>query len=124
VSTQDKSDPHGMVLVIEDNALFADVVVNMLDELGFSARVVKNVEDGLLIIDGESIKFIVSDVELPGLMSGLALARDLRRNRPELPVILMTGNAGKAAEAERDFILLEKPFGSANLRIAIETVFQ
>ena len=37
-------------------------------------------------------------------------------------MILMTGNAGRAAEAERDFVVLKKPFGLQDLRVAIQKV--
>ena len=74
MSAREEIDLHGTVLVIEDSALVANVVVSMLEELGFSAKAVKNVEEGLLIIDREYVKIIVSDIELPGLMNGHAFA--------------------------------------------------
>jgi len=121
LSAQEKLDFHGIVLVIEDSALVANVVASMLEELGFSARTAKNAQDGLSIISHKEIDFVISDIELPGAMNGYRFALHLRKDRPEIPVILMTGNDARMADIDRDFILLRKPFGLDDLSGAIES---
>jgi DNA-binding LytR/AlgR family response regulator len=58
---------------------------------------------------------------MPGRMNGLELARTLRRQRPELPVLLATGYSQYAAAAARDgFGFVEKPYRRGALAAAID----
>jgi CheY-like chemotaxis protein len=61
---------------------------------------------------GCHIDVLVSDVFMPG-MSGPELAQRLRIQRPELPVVLMSGNV---ENRPRDYPMIEKPFGIAQLQ--------
>ena len=68
---------------------------------------------------------VISDIVMPGGVSGLDLARTLRDRRPELPVILTTGYTSHASEvAAEGFVLIEKPYRrevlAASLRSALE----
>jgi DNA-binding LytR/AlgR family response regulator len=57
---------------------------------------------------------------MPGGMSGLDLAREIRRRRPALPVILTTGYAGAARGAEEEgFPLLLKPYDIEQLQAVL-----
>jgi two-component system NtrC family sensor kinase len=67
----------------------------------------------------------MSDIVMPGGMSGLELARTLREHRPELPVISATGYSQYAMQVMIEgFTLVEKPYRrevlAASLRTAIE----
>ena len=110
-----KCDLHDLVLVIDDSALVAAVVADMLEELGFSVKTARNVDDALIVIQSNPVRCIVSDIELPGDRNGYLFALDLKKTRPDVSVFLMTGNARRAAEAERDFSVLIKPFGLRDL---------
>ena len=111
---------HGTILVIEDSIPLANVVVGMLEELGFPAKAVKNSEEALGVLGAGAVQLVISDIELPGSMNGYGFALGLKRERPQLPVLLMTGNAVRATEAARDFLVLAKPFGIGDLNAAIE----
>ena len=53
-------------------------------------------------------------------MNGLDLAREIRRRRPDLPVVLTTGyNAGSVADAREGIPLLRKPYGLDQLARAL-----
>jgi len=54
---------------------------------------------------------VFSDVMMPGDMSGVGLALEIRRRRPELPVVLATGyiEAARGAMAEGLDVLV-KPY--------------
>nr|MBF0665166.1 response regulator [Brevundimonas sp.] len=65
---------------------------------------------------------VFSDMVMPGDMDGLGLAQEIRRRRPELPVLLTTGfsEAASAATGEA-FRLLPKPYGIDSLSEALTT---
>jgi CheY-like chemotaxis protein len=56
---------------------------------------------------------------MPGGLSGSELAREARRLRPGLPVLLTTGYAGTQTELAGEFPLIAKPFGLAELSRAV-----
>ncbi len=58
---------------------------------------------------------VFSDVVMPG-MGGLALALELRRQRPQLPVILTSGYSDAIAEGgHQGFTFLAKPYSAEQL---------
>jgi two-component system NtrC family sensor kinase len=60
---------------------------------------------------------------MPGGMNGLELAHLLREQRPNLPVVLITGYSGNAEDAARHgFKVLRKPFDVGALAKAVQEV--
>jgi CheY-like chemotaxis protein len=80
------------------------------------------------LADPDRFDLILSDVVLPGDVSGVDVVRRARRDRPDLPCVLMTGYArSHLADGEpdiRDLPLLHKPFRLAELRRVIEEQLQ
>jgi PAS domain S-box-containing protein len=88
----------GTVLVVEDEADVREMIVRMLRELGCQVLEAGDGPAGLKIVQsGERLDMLVTDIGLPGL-NGRQLADAAREKRPELPVILITGYAGRALE--------------------------
>ena len=102
----------GHVLLVEDDEEVAALTGEMLDSLGFEVTRVASAAAALgALADGRAIDIVFSDVMMPGGSNGLDLAREVRRRRPDLPVVLTTGfeNAARGAKAE-GFDLLLKPY--------------
>lgn len=83
------------VLVVEDEALIADLAEAALVEAGYHVRVAHDYEQGLaafeqLQADG-GVALLFSDVVMPGTHNGLALAQEVRKRAPDVPVLLTTG---------------------------------
>ncbi|PPQ27977.1 PAS domain S-box protein [Rhodopila globiformis] len=108
----------GSVLVVEDEADVRDMIVRMLRELGCAVLEAGDGPAGLKIVQsGEHLDLLVTDVGLPGL-NGRQLADAARERWPDLPVILITGYAGRALEAGElapGMELMRKPFALAAL---------
>ena len=71
-----------------------------------------------LIGSGTAIDLLLTDLVMPGA-NGFEVARRFRRDRPELPVMLMSGYAADALDAEGiaegSIEILAKPFSAAEL---------
>ena len=103
----------GTVLLVEDDDEVASLVTEMLRELGYEAMRVASAEAALgALADGRAVDLLFSDILMPGRMNGLDLAREARRRRPGLPVLLTSGYADEAIrEADRQGIpVLRKPY--------------
>jgi two-component system NtrC family sensor kinase len=112
------SDGTGMVLLVEDNPNVAEVTTAYLQQLGYQVNNVASARAALAVLKSESkIDLVISDIVMPGGMSGLDLADAIREQFPGLPVVLTTGYSAKAQDAVREGIeVLQKPYDIAALR--------
>jgi CheY-like chemotaxis protein len=101
------------VLVAEDDDSVADLVTQMLEELGYQSSRVADAAMALAIVeaDNANVDLVLSDMVMPGEMNGLELARAIKQQRSSLPIVLMTGYSDAAASAAAEGIdLLVKPY--------------
>jgi CheY-like chemotaxis protein len=111
--------PSATVLVVEDEPDVLEVTQLALSDAGHRVLSAQNGVEALELLRSDiPVDMMVSDVILPGGISGVEIAREARRLRPELPVLLTSGYAG-AVLAERgiegEFELLSKPYSQAEL---------
>ena len=102
------------VVVVEDDPAVRMLVVNVLDELGYTAHQAADARTALPLLESDlRVDLLVTDVGLPG-MNGRQLAEIARQHRPGLRILFMTGYAEKAAERqgflEDGMDMVAKPF--------------
>jgi PAS domain S-box-containing protein len=107
------------VLVVEDEEAVRDIVSRILAKAGYRVEQAASPRQAIeLYRDGPHVDALLSDVIMPG-MSGTQLAAELRRERPDLPVLLMSGYTSGTApggqELPPDAPLIRKPFAAATL---------
>ena len=114
------------LLLVEDDDEVAEATVELLRDIGFQAVRVCDGKAALAALDCDpTIEAVMSDIVMPGGMSGLELARTLREHRPELPLVMATGYSQYAQQVVKEgFALVEKPYRrdvlAASLRAAVE----
>ena len=99
------------VLVVDDDLLIQMALADMVCELGHATESVTSAQEALdRVLAGEAVDLVITDHAMPG-MTGLELARKLRAERPELPVMLATGfDELPGNEPDDDWPRLRKPF--------------
>jgi signal transduction histidine kinase len=108
------------VLVVEDDPRIADSLCEMLRQLGCSPLSACGPDEALDLIAAQSVDVVLSDMMMPGGISGLELATMLRDRPGALSIILMTGYSDVAQRArDEGFRLLAKPFTIAMLAQAL-----
>lgn len=109
--------PHPVVLVVEDEPLVRTFAAEILMDAGYRVFEACDARDGAAILDRrDDIRAVVTDIEMPGDMDGLALAHLIHEQRPEIAVILTSGRIRPEAGAMpggADFIA--KPYKSGDL---------
>jgi PAS domain S-box-containing protein len=102
----------GHILLVEDDPEVAALTMEMLDSIGFDVTHVTSPKAALgALANGRAIDIVFSDVMMPGGMSGVDLSHEIRRRRPEIPVVLTTGYIEAAREAISDGLdVLLKPY--------------
>jgi CheY-like chemotaxis protein len=91
------------VLVVDDEPMLAEMVMQMLEELGYD---VVSRTSGIEALEafrhrssGKRFDLVITDMTMPHF-TGIDLAREISRRDPAVPVILMTGFS-KKIDAER-----------------------
>ena len=120
---------HGeVVLVVEDETAVRDLVVDVLQELGYRAIEASDGPAGLKLLQSAMrIDLLVTDVGLPGL-NGRQVADAARQHRPDLKVLFMTGYAENAAVAngflDPGMEMITKPFAIDALATRIRDIIE
>jgi CheY-like chemotaxis protein/HPt (histidine-containing phosphotransfer) domain-containing protein len=108
------------VLLIDDDLVSREVMATMLTLGGFSVHTAESGADSLAMLDDEACApgLILMDTQMPGL-SGSALVRELRvRSKAILYAISASNVSADVLEGADGFLM--KPFGSEELRAALE----
>ena len=82
------------VLVVDDQPGLSEPLCEYLNEAGFNALTVGSGDEAARMLDRGifAIDLVFSDVHMPGILNGYALAQWAAENRPGLPVLLVTGD--------------------------------
>ncbi len=121
-----------LVLVVDDEEGMRNVTVRQLSDLGYRTLEADTGPSALSLLERHpEIDLLFSDVIMPGGMNGYELAREARRRRPDLKILLTSGYTaraqaivqGEAANEELDRLeLLDKPFRRRELAVRIRQV--
>jgi CheY-like chemotaxis protein len=86
--------PAGSILVVEDEALLRMMAIDMFEDAGFTVFGAENGEDGArLLAENASIEGLFTDIEMPGPISGLDLARIAHDSYPHIGILVVSGRA-------------------------------
>lgn len=87
------------ILVVEDEPLIRHITVGYLEGNGFSVLEATNAREAIGMLETATVKIdlVFSDIQMPGGLDGCDLARWVRENRPDLPVILTSGRVPDGA---------------------------
>lgn len=109
-----------IVLVVDDEPLLLDLVCDMLDDLGVEAMCVDCPVKGLeKIAADDRIAMVITDVQMP-LIDGFELAKRAREKRPDMPVVLMSGNA----VGRPGYPVIKKPFSQDQLAAIVTPIIR
>ena len=101
--TSDRIVP--VILIVEDEALVRLSAVGMLEDAGFRMIQAANSDDALELLAADSdVQLLFTDVNMPGTIDGLALARQVRDRWPQIRIMV--------ASAKREPQPWEIPVGS------------
>jgi two-component system, cell cycle sensor histidine kinase and response regulator CckA len=107
------------VLLVEDEDGVRRIASRLLSRRGFRVTEACDGAEALLRFEDAHVDLVVTDVVMPG-MSGPELAERLRRVRPKLPVVFMSGYSDRQGVWEDGTIALSKPFTEETLLGKVE----
>ena len=84
------------ILVVDDEHEFLELMTNRMQKRGFTVVTAPTGEAALKKVGEEEFDAVVLDVKMPGI-DGIEVLRRIKQQRPELPVLLLTGHASVEA---------------------------
>jgi len=112
------------ILVVEDEDALRGLVAHVLSGLDFRVTTAANGGEALLLVEERGVEpdLLITDVIMPGI-SGAVLAERLRKRRPDLKILFMSGYTDNAT-AQLDLVapgspFLQKPFNIRDLSLKI-----
>jgi len=115
-------EPGKTVLLVEDDEGVRQVAESLLAELGCSVVTADDGPEALRLLEhAPQVDLLLTDVVMPGGMSGVELAQTARQTRPDLKVLLSTGYGGERLDeaANQGWSVLRKPYQADELSQAI-----
>ena len=112
------------IMVVEDDDQVREAVVRQLGSLGYMVTSAVNGAAGLAALRaGEVFDLLLTDVVMPGMINGAALALEARRLLPGVGVLFMSGYPEDAITTKgilnQGATLLSKPFRKADMATAV-----
>jgi CheY-like chemotaxis protein len=106
-----------MVLIVEDEFLLRMDAVDMIEAAGFGVVEAGNADEAIEILEARpDITVVFTDIQMPGSMDGLNLARAVRGRWPPIKIIATSGRAQIAAtELPEGGRFLSKPYSSVQV---------
>ena len=82
-----------VILVVEDEALVRLAAVGMLEDAGFRMIEAVNADEALELLAADSdIQLLFTDINMPGTINGLALARQVHDRWPHIGIMVASAN--------------------------------
>ncbi|TGN06899.1 PAS domain S-box protein [Leptospira ilyithenensis] len=113
------------VLLVDDEEGIIDIAETLLVDLGFTVTTAVSADDALKLLDNKgSFDLLISDIMMPGEIDGLALAEIVKKDYPNMKIILTSGFPGDLRKREysdlKEFHFLSKPYKAKELEETIQ----
>jgi CheY-like chemotaxis protein len=114
-----------VVLIAEDEVLIRSPVAEYLRISGFKVVEVANATEAIeVLVAGTVIDLVFSDIEMPGPMDGVGLARWMSRHHPSIPVVLTSSINHSARTTEMAALFLRKPYHLSEVTTHIRSLLE
>jgi CheY-like chemotaxis protein len=108
------------ILIVDDDDDVRNIAAELVEEIGYDVEAAESGEAALRLLVPNRFALVITDVAMPGL-TGVDLARKIRSEMPDLPIIFASGYADVQTFGEEllQEDLLKKPYRIAELAARI-----
>jgi CheY-like chemotaxis protein len=113
-----------VVLVVEDESILRLQTVLVIEKAGYNVIEACNADEAIAILETrEDIRVVVTDIEMPGSMDGIKLARTIHNRWPPIELIVTSGRYRvRTAELPPRAKFMPKPYTPDVLVTEIRTL--
>ena len=103
-----------VVLVVEDDVLLRMDALQMLNDAGYQVLEAAHADEAITILQARlDITIVFTDIDMPGSMDGIKLAKAVRGRWPPIKIVVTSGHSVPAkGEMPIDSIFIPKPYSS------------
>jgi len=105
------------VLVVEDEFLIRLTMAEVLGDEGFDVVEAEDGAQAIALLEHGGVDLLMTDVNLPGTVSGWVVADTARQSQADLPVVFLSGGAqppsGRTTSPRDSFV--QKPYTPTDL---------
>jgi CheY-like chemotaxis protein len=110
------------VLVVEDEVLVRMMIADQLRIAGYTVIEAADAHEASQVLQHSAdVRLVISDIQLPGSMDGVALARLIRSQYPDTKVILTSGHLAESDRADHDGFF-HKPYDVSKIMRHIKSL--
>jgi CheY-like chemotaxis protein len=107
-------------LIVEDQPFVGMVASDILRESGFETFHAYDAKDAAKVLDDHpEIEVMITEAQLPGDEDGIELCRRMSRQRPDLQLVVASGEDLRSTDVPHGACVLRKPFASGELRTLV-----
>lgn len=111
------------ILIVDDEKIVSDVLQQILSRFGHNVEIAYGGYEGMRMFENVSFDLVITDIRMPGI-NGHDMARYIHNSdRPNTPVIGISGTPWLLESGEFDSVL-PKPFGLQALLDAVKNVMR
>lgn len=104
------------VLVVDDEPLIRLHLKQVIEEVGHEAKEASTAAAALEQIEDDGITMLLTDIDMPGKMDGLELAREVKAKWPHISIVVSSGRyLPHPTEMPGETLFLSKPFSEERL---------
>ena len=112
------------ILLVEDDLLVRLVLAEELEREGFAVCQAENADQAIALLQNPPAAFtlLVTDIHMPGRLNGLDVARRMRGEHPEVPIVYTTGRPEALDGFDRigaKEALVQKPYAPSDVLIVV-----
>jgi CheY-like chemotaxis protein len=106
-----------VVLVVEDEFLIRLNAAEMIEEAGFEVVEASNADEAVAILEARlDIAVVFTDIQMPGTMDGLKLAKAVRDRWPPIHIVATSGLVDvREGDLPEGGLFLPKPYSPAQI---------
>jgi two-component system cell cycle sensor histidine kinase/response regulator CckA len=114
----------GAILVVDDDGSVLEFARRTLDLEGYRVTTARSAEEAVAILSHaeNDVDVLVTDISMPNV-TGLQLARHVRRLAPATKIVFMSGGHDRRSRTEGD-AWVQKPFTPDELLERLQSVLQ
>ena len=111
-----------VVLVVENDVLLRLVTASNMRDAGFDVIEAANCAEAIRILDCIPVDVLFSDIDMPGKIDGLALAKWVHRSQADTRIVLTSGAARTPGDVKEYASFLPKPYAEKDVERLLRSV--
>jgi two-component system, response regulator PdtaR len=120
-TTTESASGRPVVLIVEDELLIRLGAAEVFLTAGFDVLEAADADAALVLLRSTRVDLVFTDVNMPGSMDGVALARLIRSEFPAIGTIVTSGKVDSKS-IPLDMLFIEKPYKAGDLTSATKTI--